>query len=157
DFAQDMATGLWADHRVDSEWSKLKAVLLYAPGSELAMIRDPKSVQHLARLDWRGLRREILNLGRVYRELGVKVYFFKPRLLLGRWGRPPVNLVFMRDLFTNTRNGAVVARMASRVRAGEEKFASVALAARGVPLRATISGHGLLEGADFLWLNRHTV
>jgi N-dimethylarginine dimethylaminohydrolase len=47
--------------------------------------------------------------------------------------------------------------MASRVRAGEEKHASRALAELGVPINRTISGRGLFEGADALWLDPKTV
>jgi N-dimethylarginine dimethylaminohydrolase len=80
-----------------------------------------------------------------------------PRAFDGaRW---PVkrNLMYVRDLFFNTREGAVVSRMASAVRAGEEKHASLALSQLGVPITRTISGAGLLEGADALWLDPRTV
>jgi N-dimethylarginine dimethylaminohydrolase len=62
------------------------------------------------------------------------------------------NLLFARDLFFMTPAGAVVSRMASVARAGEEKHAARALAALGVPIVRTISGEGTFEGADALWL-----
>ncbi len=65
--------------------------------------------------------------------------------------------MFVRDLFFNTREGAVVSRMASQVRAGEEKHAALALASLAVPINRTISGVGTFEGADALWLDERTV
>jgi N-dimethylarginine dimethylaminohydrolase len=82
---------------------------------------------------------------------GVAVQLFRSS------SRPPANLLFARDLFLMTPEGAIVSRMASEVRAGEERFAALALAANGIPILATIRGTATFEGADALWLNRDTV
>ncbi len=65
--------------------------------------------------------------------------------------------MYVRDLFVNTMCGAVVARMASAVRAGEEKYAAFALAGLDIPIAATVAGKGLFEGADALWLDEKTM
>jgi N-dimethylarginine dimethylaminohydrolase len=70
---------------------------------------------------------------------------------------PHANLMFVRDLFVNTRAGAVAARMASEVRAGEELYAAHALAGLALPIARSISGRGVLEGADALWLDRRNM
>jgi N-dimethylarginine dimethylaminohydrolase len=119
--------------------------------------RTARQVQHLEAVDWARLRREMLNLKRVFLRLGVEVWTVSSAHLPDGLNRATPNLIFARDLFFNTPEGAVISRMASHVRAGEEKFAAAALARQGVPLRGLIGGRGLFEGADALWLDARTV
>jgi N-dimethylarginine dimethylaminohydrolase len=145
---------LWSRARVDSEFMPLESVLLFIPGKELDAIRRPRAVQHHKRVSRETLAREMRALAAAYRKCGVRVEFVKASR---KMGAVPPNLVFQRDLFFNTREGVVLSRMASAVRAGEEKFTAAALAALAVPIRASISGKALFEGADALWLNASTV
>jgi N-dimethylarginine dimethylaminohydrolase len=155
--ADDVARGrgLWAPLRVDSEYKRLEAVLLHRPGPELARVRRPNDVQHLERIEPAAIGREFAALAAVFRRRGVAVRAV-PRLRGGPWPEKP-NLMYARDLFFATPEGAVVARMASAVRAGEEKHAALALAELGVPVNRTIAGAGTFEGADALWLDARTV
>lgn len=149
--------GIWAPMKVDSEYKRLKAVLLYCPGKELEAIKNPNDVQHVGRISPAKIEKEYRSIISVYEKLGIKVYLIDPRSF-GANGKPDkYNLMYVRDLFFNTPEGAVVARMASRVRAGEEKYAASALAAMGVPVNRTVAGKGLFEGADALWLSPRTV
>lgn len=149
---------LFSGWRVNSEWSDLKAVLLYCPRAELKSIRRPRDVQHLFPVAVPQLQRQIRALARAYRRCGVKVVEINPSQLPFTMRQVPPNLMFVRDLFFNTMEGAVISRMASRVRAGEEKFAAAALAQEGVLLRASIAGRGLFEGsADAMWVTPHLV
>ena len=63
------------------------------------------------------------------------------------------NLHFVQDLFAMTPLGAVVARPASEIRAGEEVAVARALAAMRVPIITTICGSGTFEGADLAYLS----
>lgn len=45
-----------------------------------------------------------------------------------------------------TSTGAVIARMASHSRAGEERYSAAALAANGVPIIHSVHGDGLFKG-----------
>jgi N-dimethylarginine dimethylaminohydrolase len=151
---RDLNGRLWSQALVNSEYMELRSVLLYRPGRELLAIRNPRRVQHLRRVNGAQLRQEIVTLAQAYRRCGVEVKFLEARRLT----QPvPPNLVFVRDLFFATPEGAIVSRMASEVRAGEEKFAAAELAAQAIPVRATISGRGTFEGADALWLDPQTV
>lgn len=146
---------LEAERQVFSEHGPLKEVLLFKPGSELAAIRNPDRVQHLGRIRPAKIEREFDDLCDLYRKLGIRVHFVDRDAFPG-----PLelfNLMYVRDLFFNTKEGAVVARMGSVVRAGEEKYAALALARLAVPIGRTIGGSGLFEGADALWLNGKTV
>lgn len=152
--AADLA-GLAAP-RVNSEYGSLKAVALYCPGRELLQIKDPNAVQQLAPVSPGIIRREYAALAAAFRKEGVTVHMLTPGFQ--RPGRgPAVNLMYVRDLFFNTLEGAVVARMASTVRAGEEALIAPELLRLGITINKSISGAGLFEGADALWLNKKTV
>jgi N-dimethylarginine dimethylaminohydrolase len=66
------------------------------------------------------------------------------------------NLMFCADLFVMTPQGAILARPASTVRAGEERHVARRLAALGIPILKTITGKGTFEGADLMWIDRKT-
>ena len=59
--------------------------------------------------------------------------------------------MFIRDLMLMTPEGAIVARPASTVRAGEERLVSQALGELGVPILMSVHGSGTFEGADVSW------
>jgi N-dimethylarginine dimethylaminohydrolase len=150
-------SGIWSPFSVNSEWSELQVVALYRPRSELNAIKRPQAVQHLRPLTIPRLYREYRGLLNLYRQLSIQVIELDPSLLPKTLRLAPPNLMFVRDLFFNTMEGCIVGRMASRVRAGEEKFAAASLASQGIPIRATVGGRGLFEGADALWLDQRTV
>jgi len=55
-----------------------------------------------------------------------------------------------------TPEGAILARPASTVRAGEEVAVAAALAGAGVPILKTLTGQATFEGADLMWLDAET-
>lgn len=56
---------------------------------------------------------------------------------------------YTRDVAIAVDGGAIVCRMGSRVRRGEELAASRALARLSVPILRTIHGTGIVEGGSF--------
>jgi len=100
----------------------------------------------LEKPDMELIRLQAEMIAETFEELGVKVHWARPQ------GDPPPNFLFMRDLVFMTPEGAVLARPASPVRAGEARAATECLARAGIPILATIHGDGLMEGADCLWL-----
>ena len=67
-------------------------------------------------------------------------------------GAPFVKSVYMRDPFLMIPGGAIVGRMAVRMRRGEEREATRLLGASGVPILGTITGTGTVEGGSFIKL-----
>src|SRR3546814_18732198 len=55
-----------------------------------------------------------------------------------------------------TPEGAILARPASTVRAGEERWVARRLADLGVPILRTLTGTAVFEGADLMWLDPRT-
>ena len=86
----------------------------------------------------------------VYRQNGVKVYYVEEQ----REDRP--NAVFCRDLLFMTPEGAILTRPGMAARRGEERYVAKALSDIGVPIIKTVSGDGFFEGANAMWVDRHT-
>lgn len=152
---EDICEGrFWSDYRCDAEWGRLRAVQLYLPSSAISEIPDPNAVLHLAPIQYERLGEQMTQLLHVYETLGVQVHVVSQNLVHDRL-HP--NAMFQRDLFWQTREGAVIARMASPIRAGEEIYSSQTLANLRVPIAVTIGGNATFEGADCLWVNPSTV
>jgi N-dimethylarginine dimethylaminohydrolase len=85
-------------------------------------------------------------LAQLYRSRGIDVFYVEPPVT------PPPNQLFAADTFVMTPGGAIVARPASAVRAGEERWVARALAKLGIPIVRSVGGGGTFEGADLMWL-----
>lgn len=133
---------VWADCGVRSECGTLRAVLMRRPGPEIERVTDPRAALWFDVLDPTFAQEQHDALTDLYRAHGVDVHYVEEVPL----DKP--NAYFCRDLFAMTPTGAIVGRMASRARAGEERYAAVALARIGVPILHTVHGAGTFEGAD---------
>jgi N-dimethylarginine dimethylaminohydrolase len=71
--------------------------------------------------------------------------------------KPLPNLMYVADLMFMTSEGAILARPASTVRAGEERFVARRLAELGIPILRSVRGNGAFEGADAAWIDPQTV
>jgi N-dimethylarginine dimethylaminohydrolase len=148
----DVITGrLWTRCGYRSETDRLCAVLLAMPPATVGDGGDPDARLMLGSLDLDAMRAQTSAVAEAYRRNGVRVH------LEPMPDDVSPNVIFMRDLFFMTPGGAVVARMASAQRAGEERHAARVLAARGYPILRTVAGRATFEGADALWLDRDTV
>jgi arginine deiminase len=139
---------IWARCGIDSEHAPLRAVLLHRPGGELA-IDDADTAQMLAVPDAARAAAQHDALADAYRAAGIVVHHLEPR-------QSQPNLMFCADLFAMTPAGAILARPASTVRAGEEREVARRLADMGVPILRSVCGSGTFEGADLMWLDART-
>ncbi|TFL20151.1 dimethylarginine dimethylaminohydrolase family protein [Jannaschia formosa] len=144
---QEMGT-IWRGG-IDSEWRRLRAVLLRRPGAELAA-EDVDAAQYLEAVDVGRAEAEHDALAQAYRDEGVEV------LSVADTPDPTPNRMFCADTFVMTPEGAILARPASTVRAGEEVAVAAALAAAGVPILRTLTGTATFEGADLIWVDART-
>ncbi|WP_051645757.1 dimethylarginine dimethylaminohydrolase family protein [Corynebacterium vitaeruminis] len=62
--------------------------------------------------------------------------------------------VFTRDPLFTIPGGAIIGRMAARMRRGEEQAITQTVAAQGLPILGTITGTGLAEGGSFAKVRR---
>lgn len=143
---------LWASSGIDSEWAPLKRVLVHRPGEELeSSLADPDAVQMLEAVDLGRARAQHDAMVEAYRTHGVTVHQVDPA------DTPSPNQMFCADLVFQTPEGAILARPASTVRAGEERRVARRLADIGVPILRTLRGTAVFEGADAMWLGPTTV
>ena len=142
---------IWGKCGVDREWAPLRAVLMHQPGPEIESINDADKVLMLDVPDAKIARAQHESLAKSYHDVGVKVFYVKPDSV------PPPNLMFVADLLFMTPEGAILARPASTVRAGEECFVGKKLLELGVPVLRSIRGKGIFEGADAAWVNPNLV
>jgi N-dimethylarginine dimethylaminohydrolase len=142
---------VWGRCGQGSEWAPLKAVLLHRPGSELEALGDPDAVQMIALPVPDTARRQHDAVAEAYRSAGIEVHYLEPQV------KPSPNQMFVADLVFMTPEGVILARPASAVRAGEERWAARKLTDLGIPILRSVRGRGSFEGADAAWLNSHHV
>ncbi len=141
---------LWGDWGAGLEWADLKAVLLHRPGPEIDGLVDPNAVQMLDAIDTDLFRQQHDALADTYRQVGVEVHYLNPDQQV------TPNNIFCADLLFMTPEGAILARPASTVRAGEERHVARRLAALDVPILLSVHGNGVFEGADAMWIDEGT-
>ncbi len=142
---------IWSSCGVNTEWTRLKKVLLHRPGIELTGLSDPDEVQMIEIPSIDIIMKQHDTLAGAFRNSGVIVSYLEPTVT------PPPNLMFVADLLFTTPEGVILSRPASSVRAGEERFVATRLANLGIPILRSIRGKGTFEGADAAWLNPDTV
>jgi len=142
---------IWGECGVATEWSPLEAVLMHRPGPEIELITDANAAQMLAIPELALATQQHDGLVETYRDAGATVSYVEPCDV------PPPNQMFVADLFFMTPEGAILARPASTLRAGEERFVAERLAKLGVPILRCVGGKGVFEGADAMWINSDTV
>ncbi|MCI9513797.1 MAG: amidinotransferase [Oscillospiraceae bacterium] len=148
-FTEDLPL-YWGDWGVSSEVDTLRAVLMRRPGREVESF-DAAAVRFSDEpIDVELMRQQHDAVADVYRQNGVKVYYVEEQ----REDRP--NAVFCRDLLFMTPEGAILTRPGMAARRGEERYVAKALSDIGVPIIKTVSGDGFFEGANAMWVDRHT-
>jgi N-dimethylarginine dimethylaminohydrolase len=142
----DEAGTVWGEYGVTSEVGQLRAVLMHRPGDEISKVTNPAEALWDAPIEQELATYQHDMLVETYRRLGVQVHYMQPG------SRATPNLYFARDHFFMTPQGAILSRMGSVARAGEERTSAAALAALGVPILMCVHGTGTFEGADVVHL-----
>ena len=157
----DELTEVWgAEWGAWDEVGPLRRVLVRPPSS-LELVRGDawdEEAQALVDPDgkWYWTDREPPDLSRVaaqheglvrtLREEGAEVVVAEPM------GRGFVKSVYVRDPLVTVPGGAIVGRMAVRMRRGEEPDITRIVAAQGMPVLATLTGTATMEGGSFVKL-----
>lgn len=136
---------------VNSEYAALTSVILYIPGAELGNYPQPERIQHLAAINHHGLQKEYAAVIASFAGLGIDVNLIDATAFTDDRDYR-YNMMYCRDLFLMTPEGAVLANMANAVRIAEPLYAARTLELLGIPLLHAVSGAGRFEGADALWV-----
>lgn len=141
----------WSGYRVANEYAPLEAVLMHRPGQELAAsLEDTEKALMLEPLDISLAQEQHDKISDAYRQEGIKVHMVDSETQV----QP--NQMFCADLCAMTPQGAILARPAGHVRAGEERPVARRLADLGIPILRTMTGDAVFEGADLMWLDEST-
>ena len=138
------------DWGVCSEIDILRAVLMRRPGREVEDFNKNEYRFSDGPVDVELMRKQHDEVAKIYKDFGVKVYYVENQ----REDRP--NAVFCRDLMFMTPEGAIITRPGMAARRGEERYIAEALGKLGVPILRTVTGDGIFEGANAMWVDRHT-
>lgn len=141
-----------------NEVGRLRTVLMRRPSIGLADIRaDAYSDELDALVDpnlrwyWTGDR--LPDLDRVHAEYDAFVATLRANdvevLFADDLPRTYTKSIYTRDPLVTIPGGAIIGRLAPRVRRGEESSVSAAVASAGMPILGTITGAGLVEGGTF--------
>ncbi|RKF17285.1 amidinotransferase [Roseovarius spongiae] len=149
----------------DNDVGQIRAVLMHRPGDEFKAIDRAKSIPETGgygdvEAGWYWQSREIPDLAELQaqhdgladalRAEGVEVIYLEG-VSDGRF-----KSVYTRDSCIAVRGGAIVTRLAPRMRHGEELPVTRALAKAGMPILRTLHGRAMAEGGSFAWLNPQT-
>ena len=142
---------------IDSEYKKLKEVLLYKPGPEIEDIDNPEDVLYVKKIKYAGIHEEYEHLLALYRSLNINIHMIDPAGLDFEDKRYLFNMMYTRDLLFMTPEGAIVAKMGTDIRKNEIRFAEKALRDFNIPVIDKIDRDNTFEGADAVWVNRNLV
>lgn len=137
---------------VNSEYMPLKEVLLYRPGPEIESIDNPGDVLHIRKINYRIIDEEYQQILKLYSKLNIRSQLINIENQL-EGGELLFNLMYTRDLFFMTPEGAILSSMAHKVRRDEVKYAERTIREIGIPVMMIVEGSGTFEGADALWVN----
>jgi N-dimethylarginine dimethylaminohydrolase len=160
-FLEDLQASWGGAWGAADETSPLRRVVVRRPGSEFEVIDgalwdpdvgalvDPNGMWYWTAdepPEVEALQRQHDGLVAALRAEGVQVDVLEPL------GPPFIKSVYMRDPFLMIPGGAIIGRMAVRMRRGEEQKATQFLSSLGIPILGTITGTGTIEGGSFLKL-----
>lgn len=149
----------------DNDVGQIRAVLMHRPGPELNVVDPSKRIEEIGSFGdlekgwyWQSdtipplakMQAEHDALAAVLRQEGIEVIYLE-----GDFGSR-LKSCYTRDPLIMVKGGALVLRLAPRVRRGEELNVTRTLAKAGVPILRTLSGTAIMEGGSFAWINSKT-
>jgi arginine deiminase len=149
------------DYGAQTEYGKLRKVLMHRPTEELKRITPGNKDAYLFRdvVYWKEFQREHDTFTDILRGEGVEVHLVGDLLDEGDRlvaERLP-NLVYTRDVISINGLGAMVLRMTYQPRYPEPLLAGKAVERLGVPIAFRVAPPGMVEGGDFVYLDEETV
>jgi N-dimethylarginine dimethylaminohydrolase len=150
---------------IDNDVGRIRSVLMHRPGAEMAVIDPTKRIEAIGSFGdleagWYFQSDSVPPVDEMQAQHdalvaaltshGVEIEYID--------GDPGKRLkaCYTRDPLIMVKGGAIICRMGTRIRRGEELAVTRTLARLGVPILRTLSGTALMEGGSFAWLNERT-
>ena len=147
---------------LDNDVGRIRSVLMHRPGPEMAVVDPTKRIEAIGSfgdLDagWYFQSDSVPPLPEMQAQHDALVAALKSHGVEIEHvdGDPGKRLksCYTRDPLIMVKGGAIVCRMGTRIRRGEELAVTRTLARLGVPILRTLSGTALMEGGSFAWIN----
>lgn len=150
---------------VDNDVGQIRSILMHRPGPEMAIVDPTKRIESIGSFGdlekgWyfqsdsvppvAEMQAQHDALVAALRARGVEVHFVEGV----DGGR--LKSCYTRDPLIMVKGGAIINRMGTRIRRGEELAITRTLAKIGVPILRTLSGSAVMEGGSFAWINPKT-
>ncbi|MEQ1520472.1 MAG: arginine deiminase family protein, partial [Aestuariivirga sp.] len=150
---------------INNDVGRIRSVLVHRPGKEMDVIDPKKRIESIGsfgdlKAGWyfqsdtmpqvSEMQAQHDALVAALRAKGVEVHHVDGDAA----GR--IKSCYTRDPLIMVKGGAIICRMGTRVRRGEELAITRTLARLGIPILRTLSGSALMEGGSFAWINERT-
>jgi len=150
---------------INNDVGRMRSVLVHRPGKEMDVIDPKKRIESIGsfgdlKAGWyfqsdtmpqvADMQAQHDALVAALKAKGVEVHHVDGDAA----GR--IKSCYTRDPLIMVKGGAIVCRMGTRVRRGEELAITRTLARLGIPILRTLSGSALMEGGSFAWINERT-
>jgi len=147
-----------------SDIGRLRSVLMHRPGDELSVVENRPMPEIGGFGDpekgWYWMGRTMPDLPAMQAAHDALVAILKAEgvevVYVGDAAPGRMKQIYTRDSVIGVKGGAIVTRLARRVRRGEELPVTRALAKAGCPILATLHGNAVFEGGGFAILDEKT-
>ena len=160
---EEKLTRLWGRNwGCDNDVGQIRAVLMHRPGDEFNVIDPTKRIEEIGsygdlKAGWYWQSNRIPPLAELQAQHDALTAILRAEgaevVYLEGVGNGRFKSVYTRDSSFAVKGGAIVCRMAPRMRHGEELPVTRTLAKLGMPILRTLHGTAMMEGGTFAWLN----
>ncbi len=150
---------------VSNDVGRIRSILMHRPGREMDVVDASKRIERIGSygdLDehWYFQSEDPPNIPVMQQQHDALVAALERRgveiVYQEDVGPRHLKAVYTRDPLVMVKGGAIVNRMGTRIRRGEELVTTRTLAKQGIPILRTLSGSAVMEGGSFAWLNDTT-
>jgi N-dimethylarginine dimethylaminohydrolase len=150
---------------VDNDVGRIRSVLVHRPGEEMKVVDPSKRIESIGSFGdlekgWYFQSDTVPPVAEMQAQhdalvAALKSHGVEIHVVEGVDGGR-LKSCYTRDPLIMVKGGAIVNRMGTRVRRGEELSITRTLAKIGVPILRTLSGSAVMEGGSFAWINPKT-
>ncbi|MBL8895396.1 MAG: amidinotransferase, partial [Rhizobiales bacterium] len=150
---------------IDNDVGRIRSVLMHRPGPEMAVVDPTKRIEAIGSFGdleagWYFQSDSVPPVSEMQAQHDALVAALKSHGVEIEYvdGDPGKRLksCYTRDPLIMVKGGAIICRMGTRIRRGEELAVTRTLARLGVPILRTLNGTALMEGGSFAWINART-
>jgi N-dimethylarginine dimethylaminohydrolase len=142
-------------HTAHSDIGKIKSLFIknakQAFVSDSRLNQDWKSLNYLAKPDFRLAVEEYESFQSILQSMGAKIYFLPENDLVN------MDSIFCRDASISTEGGMILCNMGKPGRVHEPGAQKIAFETEGLAVLGSILAPGTLEGGDVAWLDSQTL